>query len=105
MRATCTAYLIVRIITITSALLRNNSYTFIRYTFIGIHARIKEFIRQQVTLNILTSSEGRGSEAGCSSSYFKVFKDFCLLARIFDAAARIKKLANQLRRAIGDLRT
>lgn len=50
-----------------------------------------EFIRQQVTLSFVTSSGSRGSVAGCSSSYFKVFKDFCLLARILDPAARIKK--------------
>ena len=104
MRATCTAYLIVRIVTIISVLLRNDSYTFITYIFIGIRIRIKEFIRRQVTLNLVTSSESRGSVAGCSSSYCKVFKDFCLLIRILAAAARIKKLANQLRKATSDLR-
>jgi len=95
MRATCTTYLIARTITITSVLLGNNSYTFITYIFIGIHVRIKEFIRQQVILILVTSSESRGSVAGCSSSYFKVFKDCYLFARILDAAARIKINSNQ----------
>jgi hypothetical protein len=60
--------------------------------FIGIHIRIKELIKQQVTLNLLTFSESRGSVAEYSCSYFKFVKDFSLLARILDAAARITNL-------------